>query len=311
MTAPPPVIAVVGATATGKSDLAVELALRLGGEVVNADAMQLYRGMDVGTAKLTPGRAAGVSAPPARRAGRDRGGQPRRLPAARPRRHRRRWPRAGSRCWPAGPGCTCGPRSTSWDPATDPVLRRGWRPSWPATAARRCTPGWPTATRRPRPRSCRATAGGWCARWRSVELTGAAVLGHPAGGRIPPAGLQVAMAVPRAELDRRVAGRVERMWRLGSGRGDPPAARGAGWRRAGPPPGRSATRRCCGCSPGTAPRTRRIEERPSGPPGGSPGGRSPGSAGTRRVRLAGRPGRPRPPRCVLDLRCPRTVAAVA
>ena len=47
-----PVVAVVGATGTGKSDLAVELALRLGGEVVNADAMQLYRGMDVGTAKL-------------------------------------------------------------------------------------------------------------------------------------------------------------------------------------------------------------------------------------------------------------------
>ena len=45
-------LAVVGATATGKSDLAVELALRLGGEVVNADSMQLYRGMDIGTAKL-------------------------------------------------------------------------------------------------------------------------------------------------------------------------------------------------------------------------------------------------------------------
>ena len=48
----PRVIAVVGPTATGKSDLAVQLAVRLGGEVVNADAMQLYRGMDVGTAKL-------------------------------------------------------------------------------------------------------------------------------------------------------------------------------------------------------------------------------------------------------------------
>ncbi|WP_116113718.1 tRNA (adenosine(37)-N6)-dimethylallyltransferase MiaA [Austwickia chelonae] len=46
------VIAVVGATATGKSDLAVALSLHLGGEVVNADASQLYRGMDIGTAKL-------------------------------------------------------------------------------------------------------------------------------------------------------------------------------------------------------------------------------------------------------------------
>jgi tRNA dimethylallyltransferase len=46
------VIVIVGPTAAGKSDLAVQLALRLGGEVVNADSMQLYRGMDVGTAKL-------------------------------------------------------------------------------------------------------------------------------------------------------------------------------------------------------------------------------------------------------------------
>ncbi|EWT05484.1 tRNA delta(2)-isopentenylpyrophosphate transferase [Intrasporangium chromatireducens Q5-1] len=47
-----PVVAIVGATATGKSDLGLALAERLDGEVVNADAMQLYRGMDVGTAKL-------------------------------------------------------------------------------------------------------------------------------------------------------------------------------------------------------------------------------------------------------------------
>jgi tRNA dimethylallyltransferase len=46
-------VVIVGATATGKSDLAVELALRWRGEVVNADSMQLYRGMDIGTAKLT------------------------------------------------------------------------------------------------------------------------------------------------------------------------------------------------------------------------------------------------------------------
>ena len=43
------VIAVVGATATGKSGLAIELARALGGEVVNADSMQLYQGMDIGT----------------------------------------------------------------------------------------------------------------------------------------------------------------------------------------------------------------------------------------------------------------------
>ncbi len=49
----PPVVAVVGATAVGKSDLGLALAGALGGEVVNADSMQLYRGMDIGTAKLT------------------------------------------------------------------------------------------------------------------------------------------------------------------------------------------------------------------------------------------------------------------
>ncbi len=45
------VIAVVGATATGKSALAIELARALDGEIVNADSMQLYQGMDIGTAK--------------------------------------------------------------------------------------------------------------------------------------------------------------------------------------------------------------------------------------------------------------------
>jgi tRNA dimethylallyltransferase len=54
------VVAVVGPTAAGKSDLAVELALRLGGEIVNADSMQLYRGMDVGTAKLSLAERRGV-----------------------------------------------------------------------------------------------------------------------------------------------------------------------------------------------------------------------------------------------------------
>jgi tRNA dimethylallyltransferase len=54
------VIAVVGPTASGKSDLAVALAEALGGEVVNADSMQLYRGMDVGTAKLTVPERRGV-----------------------------------------------------------------------------------------------------------------------------------------------------------------------------------------------------------------------------------------------------------
>jgi tRNA dimethylallyltransferase len=54
------IIAIVGATATGKSQLAIALAQRLDGEIINADALQLYRGMDVGTAKMTPAERAGV-----------------------------------------------------------------------------------------------------------------------------------------------------------------------------------------------------------------------------------------------------------
>jgi tRNA dimethylallyltransferase len=55
-----PVVAVVGATAAGKSALSLDLAEALGGEVVNTDAMQVYRGMDVGTAKLPEPERRGI-----------------------------------------------------------------------------------------------------------------------------------------------------------------------------------------------------------------------------------------------------------
>jgi tRNA dimethylallyltransferase len=55
-----PVVALVGPTAVGKSELSLALAERLGGEVVNTDSMQLYRGMDIGTAKLPPADRRGV-----------------------------------------------------------------------------------------------------------------------------------------------------------------------------------------------------------------------------------------------------------
>jgi len=54
------VVAVVGPTAAGKSALSIALAHALGGEVVNADSMQVYRGMDIGTAKLTTDEREGV-----------------------------------------------------------------------------------------------------------------------------------------------------------------------------------------------------------------------------------------------------------
>jgi tRNA dimethylallyltransferase len=56
----PPIVAVVGATAAGKTSLSLDLAQALDGEVVNTDAMQLYRGMDIGTAKLPVPERRGV-----------------------------------------------------------------------------------------------------------------------------------------------------------------------------------------------------------------------------------------------------------
>jgi tRNA dimethylallyltransferase len=55
-----PTVAVVGPTATGKSDLAVAIAQRIGGEIINADSMQLYVGMDIGTAKLPVSERGGI-----------------------------------------------------------------------------------------------------------------------------------------------------------------------------------------------------------------------------------------------------------
>ena len=54
-------IIVCGATATGKSDLAVSLAKEINAEVVNADSMQVYKGMDIGTAKLTSEERGGIA----------------------------------------------------------------------------------------------------------------------------------------------------------------------------------------------------------------------------------------------------------
>ena len=55
-----PIVAVVGFTASGKTELSLDLAERLGGEIVNTDAMQVYRGMDIGTAKLPPAERRGI-----------------------------------------------------------------------------------------------------------------------------------------------------------------------------------------------------------------------------------------------------------
>ena len=54
------VIVICGATATGKSDIAIEVAQEIGAEIINADSMQLYKGMDIGTAKLPVAERGGI-----------------------------------------------------------------------------------------------------------------------------------------------------------------------------------------------------------------------------------------------------------
>lgn len=56
-----PVVAVVGPTATGKSRMAVELCHAFGGEVISADSRQVYRGLDIGTGKITRPEMLGVT----------------------------------------------------------------------------------------------------------------------------------------------------------------------------------------------------------------------------------------------------------
>ena len=55
------VIVICGATATGKSDIAIQVAQEIDAEIINADSMQLYRGMDIGTAKLPSGERGGIT----------------------------------------------------------------------------------------------------------------------------------------------------------------------------------------------------------------------------------------------------------
>jgi tRNA dimethylallyltransferase len=212
----PLVVAVVGPTASGKSALGARLAAELGGEVVNADAMQLYRGMDIGTAKLLPDERLGVPhhlldvldvteeaslAAYQRQAGQIIDGllAAGRVPVV-----------------VGGSALYLRAALDRWEiPPTDPGLRarleadlaRDGGPALHARLARRD----PVAAAAILPGNTRRVV-------RALEvgeLTGApfrATLPAPAYAR---AGLQVAIDVPRPELDRRIAARVDEMWRLG------------------------------------------------------------------------------------------------
>jgi tRNA dimethylallyltransferase len=216
VTAPPPVIAVVGATATGKSDLAVELALRLGGEVVNADAMQLYRGMDVGTAKLTAAERRGVPhhlldvlavTQEASVAAYQRDATARLDELA----------DAGRVAVLAG-GSGLYVRAALDEleiPPTDPALRRDLEGELATVGApalhARLAGADPVAAAAILPSNGRRIV-------RALEVV--ALTGRPFSATLPagryrrPA-LQLGLSAPRPELDRRIAVRVERMWAQG------------------------------------------------------------------------------------------------
>ena len=239
--------------------------------------------MDIGTAKLTAGRARGRAAPRAGHLGRHRAGQRRGVPARWPApRSTTSWPAGGCRCWSAAPGCTCGRCwSSSSSPAPTRRCARGWRRSWPSVgpaplharlaAARPGGGGADPAQQRP---ADRPRAGGDRAHRRAVHRRSC-----PSPGRTTRRSSSASTWTPAA-LDERIAPRVDRMWAAGlvarSGRWSR-----AGCARAGPPAGRWATSRCCAASPASCTARRRRATRRYAPPGGSSAGSGPGSAATR------------------------------
>jgi tRNA dimethylallyltransferase len=211
-----PVIAVLGPTAAGKSDLSLELAQALDGEVVNADSMQLYQGMDIGTAKLTVA---------------ERGGVPHHLLDI--------WPvtrtasvseyqvlaraaiadiheRGRTAILVGGSGLYV--RAAIDDlrfPGTDPVLRASLEAELarigPAELHTRLAAADPAAAAAVLPSNGRRIV-------RALEVI--QLTGQPFTATLPgyesvlPA-IQLGVTLTRGELDGRVAARVDRMWRLG------------------------------------------------------------------------------------------------
>ena len=56
----PKIIIIAGPTASGKSSIGIELAKKINGEIISADSMQIYKGLDIGTAKVSPKEADGI-----------------------------------------------------------------------------------------------------------------------------------------------------------------------------------------------------------------------------------------------------------
>jgi tRNA dimethylallyltransferase len=210
------VIAVVGPTAAGKSALSLRLAQSLGGEVVNADSMQLYRGMDIGTAKLTPAERAGIPHhlldiwPVTEAASVSEYQRLARL-AIGDIHARRRIP-----ILVGGSGLYVRAAIDKLEfPGTDPVLRARLegelaQVGGPALHARLAEVD-PVAAAAILPGNGRRIV-------RALEVL--ELSGRPFSATLPTydsvySAVQIGVQLPRAELDQRVADRVTRMWQLG------------------------------------------------------------------------------------------------
>jgi tRNA dimethylallyltransferase len=210
------VIAVVGPTAAGKSDLGVELARRLGGEVINADSMQLYRGMDIGTAKLTLEERRGVPhhlldvwdvTEPANVADYQRLARS----AINDVRARGRVP-----VLVGGSGLYVRAALDDLEfPGTDPAVRARLEAELaavgPAALHERLRARDPAAAAAILPSNGRRVVRAL----EVIELSGGPFAATMPEHRYIYDAVQVGLAVPRPELDRRITERVERMWAAG------------------------------------------------------------------------------------------------
>lgn len=212
----PQVVAVVGATAAGKSELGIALARRLGGEIVNADSMQLYRGMNIGTAKLTPAERQGV---------------PHHLldvwdvteaasVAAYQSMARAEIDRLGARGRTAvlvgGSGLYVRGAVDAMDfPGTDPAVRARLEAeladAGPGPLHARLAAADPEAARAILPGNGRRIVRAL----EVIELTGRPFTANLPAHESVYDTLQIGIAVPRPELAERIARRVDRMWRAG------------------------------------------------------------------------------------------------
>ncbi len=154
------VVAIVGPTAVGKTALSLRLAQALGGEIVSADSRQIYRYMDIGTAKATPAERAAVPhhlidvVPPDERLTLAQ------YQALATQAIEDIWARGRLPMLVGGTGLYVralleGGRSRRCPPSLSCALACRRRPT--ATAPRRCMPGWPRSTRWRLPGSMRAT----------------------------------------------------------------------------------------------------------------------------------------------------------